>query len=221
MTYFQFSLLSTLFENSCKDNTKQFVFIFCICAEIVCNSRKVMFVQKTSMKKGRQLIEMLKCCTTTLKIVHPIHFISLKLQPLVCARQLFLVECVFSPLVLFNMYDSILNPISSCYLKFRTNTKLMNVLHMPCLPQILLCITFLLLHPNYHKLDGLRQSTVIISQFRWVRSPTTSQLGPLLSVLQGCNQLPANRIFIYRTDSERILDSFSLWAEFFSFWLYN
>ena len=112
--------------------------LFSVYALIVCNSRKVMFVQKTSMKKGRQLIEMLKCCTTTLKIVRPIHFISLKLQPLVCARQLFLVECVFSPLVLFNMYDSILNPISSCYLKFRTNTKLMNVLHMPCLPQILL-----------------------------------------------------------------------------------
>lgn len=222
MTYFQFSLLSTLFKNSCKDNTKQFVFSFCICTNIVCNSRKIMFVQKPSMNKRQAtLIEMFKCCTTTLKIVLPIHFISLKLQPLVCARQLSSSLNVFPPLVLFNTYNSILNPISSSYLKFRTNTKLINVSHISCLPQILLCINFLLLHTNYHKLDGLRQSTMIISQFPWGRSPTTSQLGPLLSVLQGFSQLPANCIFLYRTDQERILDSFSLLAEFFSFRLYN
>lgn len=104
---------------------------------------------------------------------HTLHFIE-TIAISLCKTTVFFVECVFSPLVLFNMYDSILNPISSCYLKFRTNTKLINVLHVPCLPQILLCITFLLLHPNYHKLDGLRQSTMIISQFPWIRGPTTS-----------------------------------------------
>lgn len=91
-----------------------------------------------------------------------------------CKTALFFVDCVFPPLVLFNTYNSILNPISSSYLKFRTNTKLINVLPISCLPQILLCINFLLLHTNYHKLDGLRQSTMIISQFPWGRSPTTS-----------------------------------------------
>ena len=91
-----------------------------------------------------------------------------------CKTTIFFVEYVCPPLVLFNMSDSILNSISSCYLKFRTSTKLINVSHIPCLHQILLCINCLLLHTNYHQLDGLRQSTMISSQFPWVRSPTTS-----------------------------------------------